>query len=47
MKKFNKQIFEILDNKAILIKGITGSLGKALTKTLLARQPDLKRLVIY
>jgi UDP-N-acetylglucosamine 4,6-dehydratase len=37
----------MLDNKSILINGGTGSLGRALTKTLLARWPDLKRLVIY
>ena len=37
----------MLDNKSILITGGTGSLGKALTKTILERWPDIKRLVIY
>ncbi len=33
--------------KSILITGGTGSLGKELTKTILAQWPDVKRLVIY
>ena len=37
----------MLSNKSILITGGTGSLGKALTKTILERWPDIKRLVIY
>ncbi len=37
----------MLSNKSILITGGTGSLGKALTKTVLERWPDIKRLVIY
>ena len=37
----------MLNNKAILITGGTGSLGRALTKTILERWPDIKRLVIY
>ena len=37
----------ILKDKAILITGGTGSLGKALTKHLLEKNPDLKRLVIF
>jgi UDP-N-acetylglucosamine 4,6-dehydratase (inverting) len=37
----------MLNNKSILITGGTGSLGKALTKTILSRWPDVKRLVIY
>jgi len=37
----------MLDNKSILITGGTGSLGRALTKTILERWPDVKRLVIY
>ena len=37
----------MLRNKSILITGGTGSLGKALTKTILERWPDIKRLVIY
>ena len=32
---------------SILITGGTGSLGKELTKTILAQWPDIKRLVIY
>lgn len=36
-----------LNGKSILITGGTGSLGKALTKTILERWPDVKRLVIY
>ncbi|MES2431383.1 MAG: UDP-N-acetylglucosamine 4,6-dehydratase (inverting) [Bacteroidota bacterium] len=34
-------------NKSILITGGTGSLGKELTKTILEKYPDVKRLVIY
>lgn len=37
----------MLSNKSILITGGTGSLGKALTKTILNRWPDVKRLVIF
>jgi UDP-N-acetylglucosamine 4,6-dehydratase len=37
----------MFDNKSILITGGTGSLGKALTKTILERWPNVKRLVIY
>ena len=37
----------MLSNKSILITGGTGSLGRALTKTILERWPDIKRLVIY
>ena len=37
----------MLSNKSILITGGTGSLGKALTKTILEKWPDIKRLVIY
>lgn len=36
-----------LTGKSVLITGGTGSLGKALTKTILERWPDVKRLVIY
>lgn len=36
-----------LNNKSILITGGTGSLGKQLTKTILERWPDVKRLVIF
>lgn len=37
----------MLNNKSILITGGTGSLGKALVKTILERWPDVHRLVIY
>jgi UDP-N-acetylglucosamine 4,6-dehydratase/5-epimerase len=37
----------MLEDKSILITGGTGSLGKALTKTILARWPKVKRLVIF
>ena len=37
----------MLNNKSILITGGTGSLGKALTKTILKNWPDVKRLVIF
>ncbi len=37
----------MLNNKSILITGGTGSLGKALVKTILNRWPKVKRLVIY
>jgi len=36
-----------LDNKSILITGGTGSLGKALTKHILDKHPEVKRLIIY
>lgn len=37
----------MLNGKALLITGGTGSLGKALTKTIIENWPDVKRLVIY
>jgi len=37
----------MLNQKSILITGGTGSLGKALTKTILAKWPNVKRLIIY
>jgi UDP-N-acetylglucosamine 4,6-dehydratase len=37
----------MLNNKSILITGGTGSLGKELTKTILERYPNVKRLVIF
>jgi len=37
----------MLNGKSILITGGTGSLGKALTKTILEKWPAIKRLVIY
>lgn len=37
----------MINNKSILITGGTGSLGKALTKTILEKYSDVKRLVIF
>jgi UDP-N-acetylglucosamine 4,6-dehydratase len=37
----------VLNNKSILITGGTGSFGKAFVRTILARYPDVKRLVIF
>ena len=37
----------MLDNKSILITGGTGSFGKAFTRTLLERYPNIERLVIF
>lgn len=37
----------MLNGKNILITGGTGSLGKELTKTILAKWPEVKRLIIY
>lgn len=37
----------MLNNKSILITGGTGSLGKELTRTILEKWPDVKRLVIF
>lgn len=37
----------MLNGKSILITGGTGSLGKALTRTILEKWPDVKRLVIF
>jgi UDP-N-acetylglucosamine 4,6-dehydratase len=37
----------MLNHKSILITGGTGSLGKELTKTILAQWPEVKRLVIF
>jgi len=37
----------MLDNSSILITGGTGTLGKALTRKILANYPKVKRLVIY
>lgn len=37
----------MLNNKNILITGGTGSLGKALTRTILEKWPNVKRLVIF
>jgi UDP-N-acetylglucosamine 4,6-dehydratase len=37
----------MLNNKSILITGGTGSLGKELTRTILKKWPNIKKLVIY
>ncbi|MDP4278164.1 MAG: UDP-N-acetylglucosamine 4,6-dehydratase (inverting) [Bacteroidota bacterium] len=37
----------MLNNKSVLITGGTGTLGKALTKTIFERWPNIKRLVIF
>lgn len=37
----------MLENKSVLITGGTGSLGKALTSTILKRWPTIRRLVIF
>jgi UDP-N-acetylglucosamine 4,6-dehydratase len=37
----------MLNNRSVLITGGTGSLGKALTKTILTRWPNVARLVIF
>lgn len=37
----------MLNQRSVLITGGTGSFGKALTRTLLHRYPDIKRLVIF
>jgi UDP-N-acetylglucosamine 4,6-dehydratase/5-epimerase len=37
----------MLSNKAILVTGGTGSFGQHFVKTVLARYPDIRRLVIY
>ena len=36
-----------MKEKSILITGGTGSLGKALTKHILTKYPEIKRLVIF
>jgi UDP-N-acetylglucosamine 4,6-dehydratase/5-epimerase len=37
----------MLDDKTILITGGTGSLGKELTRTILSRWPNVKKLIIF
>jgi len=41
------EIIMNLTNKSVLITGGTGSLGKALTKHILQKYPEVKRLVIF
>ena len=36
-----------LEEKSILVTGGTGSFGQAFVRTVLARFPDVERLVIY
>ncbi len=42
-----RQYHYMFNGKSVLITGGTGSLGNALTSTLLARYPDIRRLVIF
>lgn len=37
----------MFNDKSILITGGTGSFGKAFVKTVLARYPNVKRLVVF
>jgi UDP-N-acetylglucosamine 4,6-dehydratase/5-epimerase len=37
----------LFDNKSILVTGGTGSFGRAFTRAILAKYPDVRRLVIY
>lgn len=37
----------MINNKTVLITGGTGSLGKELTKTIFAKYPDVKKLIIF
>jgi UDP-N-acetylglucosamine 4,6-dehydratase len=37
----------LLDNKSILVTGGTGSFGRAFVRTVLAKYPDVRRLVVY
>jgi UDP-N-acetylglucosamine 4,6-dehydratase (inverting) len=37
----------MLKDKSILVTGATGSFGRAFIKTVLARHPDIKRLVVF
>lgn len=37
----------MLDNQSILITGGTGSFGRAFVKTVLARYPGVKRVVVF
>ena len=37
----------MLSNKSVLITGGTGSLGRAFVRIVLARYPDIRRLVVY
>ena len=37
----------MLSNKSVLITGGTGSFGRAFVRIVLARYPDIRRLVVY
>ena len=37
----------MLDNKSVLVTGGTGSFGHAFVKTVLARYPNIKRLIVF
>ena len=37
----------MFDNKSILITGGTGSFGRAFVRTVLAKYPGVRRLVVY
>jgi FlaA1/EpsC-like NDP-sugar epimerase len=37
----------MIENKALLVTGGTGSFGKAFVRTVLRRHPRIKRLVVY
>ena len=37
----------MFDNKSILVTGGTGSFGRAFVRTILAKYPDVRRLVVY
>jgi FlaA1/EpsC-like NDP-sugar epimerase len=37
----------MLNNKAVLITGGTGSFGKKFVETIFARYPNVKRVVVY
>jgi UDP-N-acetylglucosamine 4,6-dehydratase/5-epimerase len=43
----NALFYAMLSHKSILITGGTGSFGKAFVRTVLARYPDIRRLVVY
>jgi UDP-N-acetylglucosamine 4,6-dehydratase (inverting) len=44
---FNRGKKPLLDNKSVLITGGTGSFGRAFVRTVLAKYPNVKRLVVY
>src|SRR5438128_12677895 len=43
----SRPIAPMLDDKSILVTGGTGSFGKALVRTVLARYPKIRRLVVF